>query len=77
VVLTGGGAQMRGIVPLTEKIFGLPCTIGRPRGVSGIVTATESTEFAACIGMVLYGFKYSTGRRASGIGALFKKLIGG
>jgi len=77
VVLTGGGAHMKGIVSLTEKIFGLPCTIGRPRGVSGLVTATEAPEFATCIGMVQYGFKYSTNHRTSGIGALFKKLIGG
>ena len=77
VVLTGGCAHMRGIVSLTERIFGLPCIIGRPRGVSGLMSVTETPEFATCIGMVQYGFKYSRGTRSTGIGALFKKLIGG
>jgi cell division protein FtsA len=76
VVLTGGGAHMKGVVSLTEKIFNLPCMVGRPRGVSGLVTTTEAPEYATCIGMVQYGFKYSTGHRASGIGQLFRKLIG-
>lgn len=77
VVLTGGGAHMKGIVPLTERMFGLPCAIGKPRNVSGLVTATEGPEFATCIGMVQYGFKYSTGNRSTGVFVkLFEKLWG-
>jgi len=76
IVLTGGGAHMKGIVTLTEKIFGLPCSIGKPRGISGLVTATDGPEYATCIGMVQYGFKYSSGHRGSGFGSMFKWLFG-
>ncbi len=76
VVLTGGGAHMRGVVSLTERIFGLPCMIGRPRGVSGLMAVTETPEFATCIGMVQYGFKYSRNTRSSGLGALIQAIIG-
>ena len=76
VVLTGGGAHMKGVVTLAEKMFGLPCIVGRPRNVSGLVTATECPDFATCIGMVQYGFRYSSGHRSSGIGDVFKKLFG-
>ena len=35
VVLTGGGAQIEGIVELTEEMFGLPARIGKPDLVHG------------------------------------------
>lgn len=57
VVLTGGGAHLRGITSAVENIFGLACTIGRPRNVSGLATAVEGPEYAACAGVVQYGFK--------------------
>lgn len=57
IILTGGGAHLRGISKLTETIFSLPCTIGRPRNVSGLATATEGPEYAACCGLVQYGFR--------------------
>jgi cell division protein FtsA len=76
VVLTGGGAHMKGIVPLAEKMFGLPCAIGKPRGVSGLVNATEGPEYATCIGMVQYGFRYSSARRNAGLGGLIRRMFG-
>ncbi|MCX7590172.1 MAG: cell division protein FtsA [Kiritimatiellae bacterium] len=57
VVLTGGGAHLRGITSLVEDIFGLSCSIGHPRNVSGLATAVEGPEYAACAGAVQYGFK--------------------
>lgn len=57
IVLTGGVARTAGLVPLAESIFGLPCTIGRPRNVSGLVTASSGPEYATACGLVQYGFK--------------------
>ena len=57
VVLTGGGAHLKGVTDLAEKVFGWPCSIGRPRHVSGLATATEGPEYAACSGLVQYGFR--------------------
>ncbi len=57
IVLTGGAACMGGIAGLVEKVFGLPCTIGKLRNVSGLATATEGPQHATAIGMVHYAFK--------------------
>ena len=57
VVLTGGGARMKEITTLAEKIFGLPCSVGAPRGVSGLAAAIAGPEYATPIGLVRYGFK--------------------
>ncbi|MFC1497811.1 cell division protein FtsA [Verrucomicrobiota bacterium] len=77
VVLTGGGAHLNGMVKLTEDVFKLPCSIGRPRNISGLATATEGPEYAACSGLVQYGFRTMAGRRqTSGLGGLFGRLLG-
>jgi len=77
VVLTGGGSHQKGIARLAEKIFGLPCSIGKPRNVSGLATATEGPEYATCVGMVQYGFRTLLGqRRVSGLGSWLKGLFG-
>jgi cell division protein FtsA len=68
VILTGGGAHMRNVKKLAEKVFDLPCTLGQPKGVSGLAVVTEGPDYAAPIGMVRYGFK--TGGRAPQGGVL-------
>ena len=57
VMLTGGGAHMRGVCAVAQDIFGLPCTIGKPRNVTGLATATEGPEYATCVGLVQYAFQ--------------------
>jgi cell division protein FtsA len=78
IVLSGGGAHLRNVCQLAEKVFGLPCAVGRPRGVSGLATATEGPECAACLGMVQYGFRTQVSRRggARGLGGMFRGLFG-
>ena len=57
VVLTGGGAYLKNITQLAEKVFGLPCRLGQPRNVSGLAVATEGPEYATVVGLVRYGMK--------------------
>lgn len=57
VVFTGGGAQMRGLLKLAEKIFDVPCAVARPRGVSGLAVVTEGPCYAAPVGMILYAYR--------------------
>ncbi len=57
VVLTGGGAHLKNVAPLAEKVFGLPCTIGVPRNVSGLTTNLALPEYATGIGAVLLGHR--------------------
>jgi cell division protein FtsA len=57
IVLTGGGAHLANVCRLAESVFGLPCSIGKPRNVSGLATATDGPEYAACCGLIQYGFR--------------------
>jgi cell division protein FtsA len=78
VVLTGGGAHMKNIARLAEKVFGLPCRIGRPRGIAGLAVVTEGPEYAATVGMVRYGIKSMEQKERSGksLKGLFKTFFG-
>ena len=54
IILTGGGAQMSGIVELTESIFGTSAVrIGMPGKLGGIEEAYRSPEYATAVGLVL------------------------
>lgn len=57
VVLTGGAAHTRGICRVAQDVFGLPCSVGKPRSVTGLATATEGPEYAACVGLVHNAFE--------------------
>lgn len=52
VVLTGGGAHLKGVAALAEKIFDLPCVIGKPRNIGGVASMYEGPEYAAAAGML-------------------------
>ncbi len=76
IVLTGGGARLRGVTALTEKVFGLPCTVGKPRNVSGLATATEGPQYATGAGLIHYAFKAMEERSGStGLGYWLKGLF--
>jgi cell division protein FtsA len=79
IVLTGGGAHLRGVTDLAESVFGVPCFVGSPRGVTGIAVATEGPQYAACCGLVQYGFRVQD-RPTSGsnslLGSFVKTLLG-
>lgn len=65
VVLTGGGAMMNGITQLASDVFELPCSIGRPRNISGVASITENPEYAVCCGLIQHGFKQTLDRKGS------------
>jgi cell division protein FtsA len=57
VVLTGGGAMLRGLTELTEHILDLPVRIGTCPGFvrASKIPELQGTEFATVTGLVLYG----------------------
>ncbi len=57
IVLTGGGAHLKNVAPLAEKVFGLPCEIGAPRNVSGLAANLAVPEYATGVGAVLHGYR--------------------
>jgi cell division protein FtsA len=55
IVLTGGGAYLRGLPELTERIFNLPVRVAAPRGLAGMSDEVSRPEYATAVGLVLYG----------------------
>jgi len=76
VVLTGGGALMKNVTELAQRIFGLPCAIGRPRNVAGLATPTEGPEYATVCGLLQYGFRHAAAREPA-LRGWFRRLFGG
>jgi len=77
VVLTGGGAHLRDVESLAQRVFRMPCSIGSPINVSGLTTATDGPEYATCSGLIQYGFRFGSDRRpTAGIGEWLRTLFG-
>ena len=65
IVLTGGGAQLQGVVELGREVFAMPVRVGTPgAGISGLVDNVQSPRYAVPVGLTLYG----TRRREQGEG---------
>jgi cell division protein FtsA len=54
VVLTGGGAELSGIVEYAQSVLGRAVRIGRPRGLIGLPPAHSGPGFATLAGLVHY-----------------------
>jgi cell division protein FtsA len=54
VVLTGGGAQLDGLLELAEQIFDAGVRYGLPRGLGGLVDVISSPTWATASGLLLY-----------------------
>ncbi len=55
VVLTGGGAELKGIADYAQTALGRAVRIGRPRGLTGLPEAHSGPAFATLAGLALYG----------------------
>jgi len=51
VVLTGGGAMLRNLVPLAQEKFNLPVRIGQHKNFSGAVDIASTADYTAAIGL--------------------------
>jgi cell division protein FtsA len=52
VVLTGGGAQIRGMPGVAEQVFDLPVRYGRPMDLDGLVEFVCDPGLSACVGLL-------------------------
>ncbi|HEV7178297.1 MAG TPA: cell division protein FtsA [Candidatus Baltobacteraceae bacterium] len=55
VVITGGGALLPGLAPISEDIFGLPTRVGAPQSIGGLTDAIALPQYATAVGLVLFG----------------------
>jgi len=56
-VLAGGGARLHGLVESAEESFRLPVRIAEPKGLLDMPEQVAQPEYAAVVGLVLYGAK--------------------
>ena len=55
-ILTGGGAQLAGVVELAREVFAMPVRRGVPeQGLSGLVDSVQAPRYAVPVGLALYG----------------------
>ncbi|MBI4426798.1 MAG: cell division protein FtsA [Candidatus Kerfeldbacteria bacterium] len=55
VVLTGGGAQLNGIMDVAKKVFRLPASIGLPQGIVTAIDKVNSPAFTTAVGLIAWG----------------------
>lgn len=53
VVLTGGGARVKGVVEYAKQELSVAARVGKPSGYAGVSEQSEGPEFAAAIGLML------------------------
>ena len=59
VVLTGGGALVKGTAELAREVLGMPVKIGIPSGFAGgLVREIENPVYSTAVGLVYHGLKY-------------------
>ena len=73
VVMTGGGAAMRGLDTLIQRELGLPVRTGRPIHVDGMADVEAPASFAAVAGALM--FAHRNYERKPLISSLFKGLF--
>lgn len=77
MVITGGGAQLEGIVEIGEQIFDLPVRVGTPIGIGGLVDLVSAPQFATATGILLYGAAVERPRESIGIVPfLLERIVG-
>lgn len=54
IVLTGGGAEMKGIADYAQGLLGQSVRVGKPRGLAGLPDAHSGPAFATLAGLVHY-----------------------
>jgi len=59
VVLTGGTSKLPGIAEMAREVFNVPCRVGVPRNISGMVQHLHDPAFATSVGLLFWGVKYA------------------
>ncbi|MBX3594298.1 cell division protein FtsA [Sphingomonas sp.] len=54
IVLTGGGAELKGIADYAQQALGRPVRVGRPRGLSALPEAHAGPAFATLAGLATF-----------------------
>lgn len=58
IVLTGGGALIKGAAELAEEVFDMPVKLGIPKGFSGLIDLAKSPIHATGVGLIMYAMSH-------------------
>lgn len=73
IVLTGGGAQLAGIIPLAERTFAAPVRCGTPGAdLNGLIDSVRRPVLATATGLAMYGAHRVTGDLPHPVGGVIK-----
>lgn len=76
VILTGGTAQLPGLVELAREVFAMPARVGVPtRAVSGLVDSVNAPRYAVPVGLAHYA-AHQLMSRGSTAGNRVDRIIG-
>jgi len=56
VILSGGGAQLPGLVEVGKRVFRLPAAVGVPTGTRSAIDKLSSPAYTTAVGLVLWGY---------------------
>jgi len=65
MIITGGGAQLDGLVELASDVMNLPARVGQPNNLGGVNDALQKPAFATAAGLVLFGGKRISSAQAA------------
>ena len=60
VVLTGGTAELEGLVELGEAVLDLPVRLGVPEDIDGMVETIQGPAYATSIGLLFWGLRHDS-----------------
>ncbi len=67
LVITGGGAETIGILDIARSRLVMPCRIGTPAGLTGLVDEISHPKFATAYGLILYGLENGVAQKSAGL----------
>ncbi len=57
VVITGGGAALKGILEVVQRVFRLPARLGKPERLGGLSEMISSPAYSTLVGLIQAGFE--------------------
>lgn len=81
VVVTGGTALLKDATKIGQGVFSVPCRVGYPSGLSGMIEEISDPSYSAVQGLVKYAIEddsdaasASTQLKVSNLGSIFGKI---
>jgi cell division protein FtsA len=77
LVLTGGGADLDGMLEVAEQVLGIAVRRGLPQNVGGLKDIVSAPEWACGVGLLMYGRSAASApsrRSKAGASGLFEKV---